>query len=315
MFENFHLFPESASVAGGQVDRLYLALVGISAFFTLLIVAAILWCALRYRRSRNGRPEQIQGSIALELTWSLVPLAIALVVFGWGAKLYFDVYTPPPEGLEVYVTGKQWMWKLQHPTGQREINTLHVPAHRPIVLTLTSEDVIHSFYVPAMRFKRDAVPGTYTRVWFEADRPGTYHLFCAEYCGTKHSEMIGQVVVMDPLDYEEWLAAQPAVPTPVEAGRVLFESLRCDTCHAEADGPRGPSLRGLFGSDVRLRDGGTVVADERYVRDAILAPQRHVAAGFEPLMPTYAGQVSEDELLQLVAFVKSLQARPAEAPR
>jgi cytochrome c oxidase subunit 2 len=254
--------------------------------------------------------------VPLEIAWTAVPLAIALLSFAWGAKVFVHMRTPPQEGMQFLGTGKQWMWKLQHPTGQREINSLHVPVGQKIVLTLTSEDVIHDFFVPAFRVKADVLPGAYNRLWFEATQEGTFHLFCAEYCGTKHSEMIGQVIAMDPAAYEQWLAGQPAAKDPVEAGKVLFENLRCDTCHAAGSGQRGPDLANRFGTQVRLHDGQTVLFDEDYARESILEPTKRISAGYQALMPTYQGQVDELQILHLIAYVQSLTApAPQEGQR
>ncbi len=310
MFEDFHLFPRSASTLAPEVDALYLALVLVTVFFSCLIAVGIVVLSLRYRRRRNPRATQVHGSLALELLWSVVPLAIALGFFAWGARVFFELSTPPAEGMRFYVTGKQWMWRVQHPTGQREINALHVPVGQPILLTMISEDVIHDFFVPAFRVKQDVLPGQYTRMWFEPTQVGEYHLFCAEYCGTKHSEMIGTVTVMDPVDYERWLSGQPRDQDPVAAGKLLFENLRCDTCHAAGSGQRGPDLAGVYGTETTTADGERVLVDEAYVRESILEPRKRVVAGFQPLMPTYQGQVSEEQILSLIAYVASLA--PAE---
>jgi len=306
VFENLSFFPEAASSVAGSVDAIYFFLIGVSIFFGVGIAAALLFTSVRYRRRAGHRAEQLEGSLPLELLWSSIPLAIALFCFGWGAKVFLEIRTMPTEGMQFLVTGKQWMWKIQHPTGQREINAMHVPVGETILLTMTSEDVIHDFFVPAFRVKSDVLPGMYTQMWFRPTKVGTYHLFCAEYCGTKHSEMIGEIVVMDPADYEAWLGGQVAGADPVSSGKVLFENLRCDTCHAAGSGQRGPDLAGRFGEYVALADGQTLLFDEKYVRDSILRPKKHVSAGFEPVMPTYEGQVTEDQILHLVAYVKSL---------
>ena len=306
MFENFSLFPRSASTVSGQVDALYLFLVAVSAFFVALIVTALVIFSIRYRK-RAGQPaEQIEGSLTLEIFWTAVPLALALVMFGWGAKVYFEVMAPPSEGMQFNVTGKQWMWKIQHPTGHREINTLHVPVGEPVILTMISEDVIHDFYVPAFRVKADVVPGRYSQIWFEATEVGEYHLFCAEYCGTKHSEMIGKVVAMDPADYQQWLTGQPAGVDPVVAGATLYENLRCNTCHEEGPGQKGPLLE-RFGETVLTEAGEAVLFDEGYVRESILEPNARLSAGFTAQMPSYAGQVTEEQIVQLIAFIKTLK--------
>ena len=312
MFENFSLWPESASSFSRPIDTLYLFLVAISVFFSLLIVSALLVFSVRYRRRPGHRASPIEGSLPLELLWTGVPLAICLFVFVWGTKLFLRVQTPSEEAMRFHVTAKQWMWKLRHPTGQSEINTLHVPLGQKIVLTMISEDVIHSFFVPAFRVKKDVLPGMYSALWFTPIKAGTYHLFCAEYCGTKHSAMIGSVVVLDPAEYQAWLDGRPAERNPIEAGALLFQNLRCDTCHFPGSAfvgsaARGPDLAGRFGTDVTLSDGQTVRFDERYVRESLLEPQKRLSAGFQPLMPSYQGQIGESDVLSLVAYLKSLK--------
>ena len=313
MFENFSLWPESASSLSGPIDRLYVFLLAVSLFFSVGIVAALLLFSVRYRRRPGRRASPVEGSLPLELLWSGVPLAICMIVFVWGTKLFLRSQTPPEEAMRFHVTAKQWMWKIRHPTGQSEINTLHVPVGQKIVLTMISEDVIHSFFVPAFRVKKDVLPGMYTALWFTATKPGTYHLFCAEYCGTKHSAMIGSVVVLDPAEYQAWLDGRPEERNPIEAGALLFQNLRCDTCHFPGSAfagsaARGPELAGRFGTEVTLSDGQTVRFDERYVRESVLEPQKRLSAGFQPLMPSYQGQISESDVLSLIAYLKSLKA-------
>jgi cytochrome c oxidase subunit 2 len=313
MFENFSLWPESASTLSGSIDALYLFLIGLSVFFSVLIVALLVLFSVRYRRRPGHQASPIEGSLPLELLWTGIPLVLVLFIFAWGTKLFYRASTPPLDAMLFHATGKQWMWKIQHPTGQSEINTLHVPTGRAIVITMISEDVIHSFFVPAFRVKKDVLPGLYTSLWFTPTKPGRYHLFCAEYCGTKHSEMKGEVVVLDPAEYQTWLDGRPAEKDPLVAGSLLFQNLRCDTCHvpptaATSTGTaRGPDLSGRFGTDVSLSDGQIVRFDERYVRESLLEPQKHVSAGFQPLMPSYQGQVSESDILHLCAYLKSLK--------
>ncbi len=302
------LFPPSASTISGEVDALYAFLVGVSIFFSVLIFALVIGFTVRFRRRPGVHPTPIEGSLPLELLWTLVPLAIAMVIFVWGAKVYFRTVRAPSNAMQIDVTGKQWMWKMQHPTGQREINDLHVPVGVPVKLRMISEDVIHSFYVPAFRIKRDVVPGRYSTTWFEATQPGEYHLFCAEYCGTKHSQMIGRVYALDPVDYQAWLAGAGAAESPREAGAKLFSSLRCDTCHNAQSGARGPDLAQRWGRESRLRGGGSVTFDADYVRESVLNPAAKLAEGFEPLMPSYSGQVGEEQLLALIAYIESLDA-------
>jgi cytochrome c oxidase subunit 2 len=309
------LIPEQASTVARQVDALFLFLIAVTVFFSGLIFLLVLVFAIKYRRrSEAERPKAIHGSLLLEAFWTVVPLGIALVIFVWGAYLYFVISRPPAAAMEVYVVGKQWMWKLQHPTGQREINELHVPIHRPVKLTMTSEDVIHSFYVPAFRVKADVVPGKYTSIWFEATKTGEYHLFCSEYCGTSHAVMGGRIVVMEPAEYERWLAGGVGEESLPAAGEKLFGRLGCSTCHRSDGSGRGPSLVGKFGRTEKLTSGETIVVDESYLRESILNPQAKITAGYPPIMPTFKGLVSEDQLVQLLAYLKSLktdgQAKP-----
>lgn len=313
---NFQLpfMPEQASAGASEVDNLTLFLVGMGTFFTVLIALMVIVFAIRYRR-KAGNPvgSNFENSAFLEITWTVIPLLIALFSFGWGVKVFFRLYRPPANAIEYQVTGKQWMWKIQHPTGQREINQLHVPIGVSIKLTMTSEDVIHSFFVPAFRVKADVLPGRYTTLWFKATEKGTYHLFCTEYCGAEHSKMIGQVVVMDREEYQAWLAGGATGVSMAAAGEQLFTQLACSTCHkADATG-RGPVLVGVFGSQVRLANGSTLIADENYLRESILNPMARVVYGYQPVMPTYQGQLSEEGLLQLISYLKT-QKVPPSAP-
>lgn len=309
------LFPEQASTVAGRVDALYFFLLAISAFFGLLIALLVVTFVIRFRRrSEDEQPQAILGSIVLELTWSVIPLGIVLIIFAWSAEIYFSLSRVPPQSMEILVVGKRWMWKVQHMTGQREINELHVPTGVPVKLTLGSEDVIHSFYIPAFRVKKDAVPGRFQTMWFEATKPGRYHLFCAEYCGTKHSAMIGQVVVMEPAAFQAWLAGGAGEATPAAAGARLFQDLGCVTCHRADSEGRGPRLEGIFGRSVRLASGRALVADEAYLRESIVNPAGQVVAGYQPVMPTYQGLVAEEGLMQLIAYIKSLEAPAAPAP-
>jgi cytochrome c oxidase subunit 2 len=311
MDTSFRLFPEAASTAAPLVDRLYFFLLAVSSFFTLLICVTILYFAIKYRRgARVNRSISHLGSLwKLEAIWSAIPLGLTMVMFLWGADLYFRAHQPPRTSAQVNVVAKQWMWKIQHTTGKQEINALHVPVGRPVLLTMISEDVIHSFYVPAFRLKQDVLPASYTTLWFEPTKPGHYHLFCAEYCGTSHSGMIGEVVAMEPSDFAEWLQGGPA-QSPEAAGGRLFEQFRCGNCHANPIAPRCPPLDGLFGSQVRLTGGETVIADEAYVRESILDPQAKVVAGYQPVMPTYKEQIGEADLFNLIAYLKSLGPPP-----
>jgi cytochrome c oxidase subunit 2 len=301
------LFPEAASTIAPRVDNLYFFLISVSAFFAVLVTVLVVIFAIKYRRRHPdevGAP--IHGSLLLELVWTGIPFVLAMVMFVWGASVYFAIARPPAETLDIYAVGKQWMWKFQHREGQREINMLHVPAGTPVRLIITSEDVLHDVYLPAFRVKMDAIPGRYTQLWFNATKVGTYHLFCAEYCGTKHSGMIGSVVVMPPEEYQAWLGGGAAEGTLAQRGEKLFTQLACVTCHAGDDTQRGPVLNGLYGSTVQLASGETVKADADYIRESILNPTAKIVAGFPPIMPTFQGQVTEEQLLSLTEYIKAL---------
>ena len=278
---------------------------------TILIFTVVAVFATKYRRRHGREATQIEGSLLLEIGWTVIPLGIMMVMFVGGAVLYFHMRTPPRDAAEVYVVAKQWMWKLQHTEGQREINELHVPVGRDTKLIMTSQDVIHSFYVPAFRVKMDVVPGRYTTMWFRPTKAGTYHLFCAQYCGTMHSGMIGEVVVMEPADYQAWMSGGPVTGSLAENGQALFQQLGCSTCHRFDVQGRGPNLTGIFGKPVQLEDGRTVIADEDYVRESIVNSQAKIVSGFKPIMPIFQGQISDEQLNALVAYVKSLSQAPA----
>ena len=302
------LFPEQASSFAWQVDYLYFYLVAISVFFTVGIVAAVLFFVIKYREKEPfATPKEIHGSIALETVWSIIPFVISMTIFLGGAIVYYEQYRPPDDAMEIYVVGKQWMWKIQHTTGQSEINELHVPVGRNIKLTMTTEDVLHDFFVPAFRTKIDVVPGRYTTLWFRPTKPGKYRLYCAEYCGLNHSGMGGWVYVMEQRDFDNWLSGSVSGQTPVEAGRDLFENkLGCASCHQGGQGQRGAVLEGIFGKDVKLTNGQTVPRDEEYIRNSILNPGGQIVEGYQPIMPTFKGQVTEEQLVQIVAYIKSL---------
>jgi len=294
----------------GQVDALYIYLLFVAGVMTTLIFLAVFVLAVKYRRKPGVEAHQIEGSTPLEIAWSVIPFGVMLTFFIWGAVLYFQERTPPADSTEVYVVAKQWMWKIEHMEGQREINELHVPTGQNIKLIMTSQDVIHSFYVPAFRLKQDVLPGRYTTLWFKATKPGHYHLFCAEYCGTMHSGMGGDIVVMEPQEYAQWLAAGATAPLQ-ETGKQLFSSLGCSTCHRSDVQGRGPNLVGIYNKPVLLEDGRTVTADDDYLRESILNPTAKIVNGFKPIMPTFQGIVSEEQLNALVAYVKSMNAIPA----
>jgi cytochrome c oxidase subunit 2 len=307
MFTNFPFFPQAASEQAGQIDALYFFLVAVTAFFTALIALMVVVFAVKFRRRHDDEVGAvIHGSLALELLWTIIPLGITMVMFVWGAQVFFHMTRPPKGAMEIYVVGKQWMWKAQHMDGAREINELHVPIGQPVKLIMGSEDVIHSFFIPDFRVKADVIPGRYNTMWFTATKPGRYHLFCTQYCGTKHSAMIGWVTAMEPSDYQAWLSGGPAGGSMAENGAKLFQDLACATCHLENGQGRAPSLKGVFGSTVTLQTGQTVTADDAYVRESVLNPQAKVVAGYQPIMPTFQGLVTEEQLLQLIAYVKSL---------
>jgi cytochrome c oxidase subunit II len=305
------LFPDEASTMAGRVDALYFYLLAVAAFFIVLIFVTVVIFAVKYRRAQHPMAVPIEGSVPLEIAWSVIPLGLAMVMFVWGASVFFSMNRPPRGALEIYAVAKQWMWKFEHVDGHREINQLHVPVGRDVRITMISQDVIHSFYVPAFRVKQDVLPGRYTTVWFQATKPGSYHLFCAEYCGTNHSAMVGQVVVMEPAQYQLWLAGGAGEGSLAAGGQKLFRDLACETCHRGDTGARGPDLAGLFGKPVTLQGGNKVVADESYIRESIVNPTAKVVFGFQPIMPTFQGQVSEEGLLQLLAYIKTMEAKPA----
>jgi len=307
------LFPEQASTFAPDVDHLTYFLLAVSIFFTVLIFAAIFIFAIKYRRRSEQELPGIQHTgLALEIVWSVIPFGLTMVMFTWGASIMFKMSRPPENAMQIYVVGKQWMWKVQHMEGRREINELHVPIGRPIKLTMTSEDVIHSFYMPAFRTKLDVVPGRYGEMWFEPTKTGQFHLFCAEFCGTKHSGMIGSVYVMEPQEYQAWLSGTASQDSMSQSGQKLFEDLACTNCHKSDNTGRCPNLVGLFGSTVKLSDGRTVKFDEAYIRESILQPTAKVVAGYQPIMPTFQGLVTEESILQLVEYVKSLGPKPAQ---
>ncbi len=294
------------------VDNLTYFLLAVATFFTLLIFGAIFYFAIRYRRrSEDELPRVVHTGLTLEILWTVIPFGITMIMFTWGANIFFRESRPPDNAMQIYVVGKQWMWKVQHMEGQREINELHVPVGRPVKLTMTSEDVIHSFYIPAFRIKQDVVPGRYSTEWFQASKPGKYHLFCAEYCGTKHSGMIGWIYAMEPQDYQAWLSGGAPMGSLAERGQKLFTDLACSNCHNKGSAGRCPDLFGLFGSTVQLAGGGTVRADEGYIRESILQPTAKVVAGYQPIMPTFQGLVTEEGMVQLVEYIKSLAPKPA----
>ena len=302
---------ERASSVSTQYDALFGYITAITIFFSALVAILIFYFAVKFRRRDPLEiPRPYAGSLKLETIWTVVPFLIAMTIFAWGSSMYFTLYRSPKEAIEIFVVGKQWMWKFQHTEGQREINELHVPVGSRVKLTLTTEDVIHAFAVPAFRIRTDVVPGKYTYLWFEATKTGRFHLFCSEYCGTNHSGMNGYVVVMDPTEYQAWLAGGGS-ESPASQGEKLFQSIGCATCHKLDTQGRCPNLTGVFGKPQQMSDGSTVIADEAYVRESILTPQAKTVAGFQQIMPTYQGQLSEEQVLQLIAYIRSLGGQPA----
>jgi cytochrome c oxidase subunit 2 len=305
----FKLVPDQASTMAADVDRLYWFIVGVTAFFAILVCVLVVYFAVRYRTQdplKVGSP--ITGSIPLELAWSVIPFLISVVIFAWAAQVFFDLSRPPDQTLEIYATGKRWMWKFQHLDGKAEINELHVPLGRPVKVTFTSEDVLHSLFFPSFRVKADAIPGRYSTVWFNATKTGEWHIFCAEYCGTRHSGMIGTVTVMEPAAYQAWLSGAGGGGTLASRGERLFSELACNTCHLGDGSGRGPSLFNKFGTQEQLANGSVVNVDESYVRESILTPQLKVVAGYQPVMPTFQGLLNEESVMALIEYVKSLQS-------
>lgn len=304
-----------ASPFASQVDGLFFLLLGLSGLLVIGVFLLIIVFCIQYRyhlkaKPRGNVPEKLQ--LRWEIGWTLIPLLVYLGLFFWGAWLYLALSAPPEGALEIHGIGKQWMWKFQHPEGQREIDELHLPRGQPVRMILTTEDVIHSFYVPAFRVKQDLVPGRYTSLWFTPTETGEYRLFCAEFCGTSHSQMRGRIVVMEPEDYQDWLRLQGSPISLTAEGEKLFRAYGCSGCHSPQSTVHAPKLEGVYGRAVHLRDGSTVVVDESYLRDSILLPQKQVVAGFEPIMPSFEGQISEADILKIIAYIKSLSTEATD---
>jgi cytochrome c oxidase subunit 2 len=318
MTPNAPLFPTSASELARSVDHLFFFSLVFSVFFALLIASLIAYFGSKYRRRHEteiGVPvdDHATSSKMLELTWTVIPFGLLLILFAWGTWVFFRQMRPPDDAVEYWVTGKQWMWKMQHPDGTREINELHVPLGRAVKLKMISEDVIHDFFVPAFRVHVDVLPSRYTTYWFQADKTGTFHLFCGQYCGVEHAYMVGKIVVLEPKEYERWLAGVRPGRAPLRTGEELFLASACNTCHRSDSSARAPILNGLWGKSVKLLDGSKVTADDGYIRDSILNPQAKIVAGYQPIMPTFKGVLSEEELLTLVEYVKKLPPPAAGA--
>ena len=286
-------------------------MIAVCLFFAVAICVAVVYFFFKYRRrSSDEIGAHIHGNMRLEVTWIVLPFFLLMIMFGWGAIVFVNFRNMPPDALDIYVVGKQWMWKLQQPNGRREINELHIPVDRDVRLVMASEDVIHDFFVPAFRVKMDVVPGHYNTMWFRATRTGRYHFFCSQYCGTNHAVMGGWVTVMEPDEYAAWLAGSSGTGDPVADGEKLYEQLACSTCHLPDGKGRGPSYNGIYGSKVRLADGTTVTIDDSYIRESILQPNAKIVAGFQPVMPSFQGLVTEDQILALTAYIRSLKDQP-----
>ncbi|HWQ92273.1 MAG TPA: cytochrome c oxidase subunit II [Clostridia bacterium] len=311
---NFPLFPPEASHVARQTDFLFWALTALSGLMLLLLVLVIGWFILKYHRGRKIDRSVIHlPETKIEIAWTVIPTLLMMGLFVWGAERYFSMQRVPPNAMEINIVGKQWMWKVQHPGGQREINELHVPVGRVLKLMMTSQDVIHSFFLPAFRIKQDVLPGRYTTQWLQATRPGRFRLYCSEFCGTDHSRMNGWVTVMEPAAYEEWLVrGQPAGATLAQTGEVLYRELGCSGCHSGSSVVRAPPLEGLFNKPVPLQDGTVTVGDEAYLRDSIIFPNKQVTAGYEPVMPSFQGRLTEEEIMQLIAYIKSISGAPPQ---
>jgi cytochrome c oxidase subunit 2 len=310
------LMPPSASTMAAQTDALYFTLLAVSAAIFFLVLALILVFCARYRRGspakRGALPTWTQSEF--EIGWTVATLFAFLFFFWWAGSNALSSLLPPKDAMEIHVVGKQWMWKVQHPNGTREINTLHVPIGEPVRLVMISQDVIHSFYVPAFRLKRDMLPGRYVETWFEADKTGVFRLLCTQYCGAEHSEMQGEVVVMSKPDFAAWLAAAPDSDDPSSEGHALFVSLGCAGCHAPGSAVHAPNLAGLFGRTAPLADGTFATVDAAFVRDMILEPHKRVPAGYDPIMPSYKGVIDDGQLLALTAYIRSLAAPGGATP-
>jgi cytochrome c oxidase subunit 2 len=304
---SLQLLAETASTVADEWNWLFWMLVAICGIVGTGVAVLLLYWAARYHRKREDElPEQIQGNFKVETAWTLTPLVIFLGMFGWGARLYFRMERPPDNARHVYAIGKQWMWKFQYANGQREINTLHVPVGEAVEITMTSQDVIHSLFIPAFRVKQDVLPRRYTTIWFQATKPGRYHLFCAEYCGTKHSGMIGWVYAMEPHEFQSWLDRGGAEGSLASTGEKLFHQYGCANCHHFDGQGRCPVLKNLYGRPVRITGGAVVTADDTYIRESILNPRAKIVEGFDPVMPTFEGQLTEEQILALIAYIKAI---------
>lgn len=308
------LMPGAASTQAAKTDAIFFLLLGLATAVILLVLTLVITFAVRFRRGSMANRGELPSVVSreFEIAWTAATLFIFLFLFWWAASAQLSALIAPKDALEIHVVAKQWMWKTQHANGAREINELHAPLGVPVRLVMTSQDVIHSFFMPAFRIKKDVLPGRYTETWFQANKLGVFHLFCAEYCGTDHSRMLGRIVVVTPEDYAQWLTAQPQGDDLAHEGAALFTARGCSGCHAPSSRVHAPNLAGLYGHLVQLSDGRTITADEAYIRDSILQPRRDVAAGYEPIMPSFAAILSDGEIQSLVAYIRSLSAAPQQ---
>jgi cytochrome c oxidase subunit II len=303
-------WPETAAVNAIAVNNLYIAELALSGLITLTVVVMLLMFSIRYRRgSEASRANLVEKTWHFELGWTTATLGLFLILFVYGAQIYIWLFNPPPADEEIYVVGKRWMWKAEHAGGQREIDALHVPIDKTIRVVLASEDVIHSFFVPAFRIKHDVVPGTLETIWFKANKTGTFRLACTQYCGLQHATMAGEVVVMSGPDYARWLGEQGVHESLAEQGGEVFRAHGCSGCHSRNSTVHAPLLEGVYGTFVHLQDGSVRFADEAYLRDCIVNPRSFTVAGFPPVMPNYSGQIGEDDLLKLIAYIKSIGSK------
>jgi cytochrome c oxidase subunit 2 len=309
------LWPVAASANAAETDYIIIAFTILTLFLVAPIFVGITWFAFRYHQGRDvDRSNTENRSVAIELSWMIIPFVLTLIFFTWAAKLFDTNVNPPADTLQINAVAKQWMWKFQHSGGQSEINDLHVPLGQPVLIRMISEDVIHGLYLPALRAQMETLPGRYTQLWFKANLAGQYHLFCSEYCGTDHSKMDGTLYIMQPADYEAWLAHSGSPLTLAAAGKAMFSRYGCSGCHAGTGTVRAPSLAGLYGSPVPMQAGGTVIADDAYIRDKILLPDHNLIAGYKQVMPSFSGRLSEGDLLQLIAYIKSLGQSSEQSP-
>jgi len=310
--DHLPFFPDRGSSIAGQIDGLYFAWVGLSGAVALAVAVLIVWFAVKYRVGSAADRSVVDDAghhrlmRRIEIAWTVIPLVLFIGMFVWSADVYYEAVTVPKNALPIYVVAKQWMWHAEHPNGEREIDELHVPVGRPVELVMTSQDVIHSLSIPGFRVKQDVLPGRYTTLWFTATHPGEYHLFCTQYCGASHARMVGRVVVMEPAAFESWLSAHAGAQTMAARGADRYRQFGCSGCHGANATVRAPKLEGLFGKPVQLQDGRSVIADERFIRDSVLLPNKDIPAGYEANMPSFRGQLGEEDLLEIIEYVKSI---------